>query len=83
MSDAGIKARESRARREYPETRAAFQRVRKAAVDRMFQTRPNEAEKREELYRLVHILDSVEADLMAAMGAGSEEIETYLKMLER
>jgi hypothetical protein len=34
--------------------------VRAAAVETMFATLPSEPEKREELYRLVHILDAVE-----------------------
>ena len=78
MSEA-LKVREKAARKEYPETRAAFGRVRAAAVERMFATMPSQPEKREELYRLVHILDEVERELLAAMGQGSEEIESYVE----
>jgi SprT-like family protein len=66
MSEA-LKAREKAARKEYPETKAAFGRVRAAAVEKMFATLPSQPEKREELYRLVHILDEVERELLAAM----------------
>ena len=82
MSEEKLKAREERARREYPETRAAFGRVREAATTRIFTTRPPEREKREELYRLVHILDEVERELLSAMGQGREEIEAYLEELK-
>jgi len=51
-----LKAREKAARKEYPETQAAFGRVRAAAVEMMFATLPSQPEKREELYRLVHII---------------------------
>lgn len=81
MTEAELKAREQRARREYPETHAAFARVREAATAKIFATRPPEREKREELYRLVHILDEVERELLSAMGRGQEEIEAYLKEL--
>ena len=80
MSEA-LKAREKAARKEYPETKAAFGRVRAAAVEKMFATLPSQPEKREELYRLVHILDEVERELLAAMGQGSEEIESYVEGL--
>ena len=81
MTEEKLKAREERARLEYPETRAAFARVREAATAKIFATRPGEREKREELYRLVHILDEVERELLSAMGQGREEIEAYLKEL--
>jgi len=51
-----LKAREKAARKEYPETQAAFGRVRAAAVEKMFATLPSQPEKREELYRLGHII---------------------------
>jgi acyl-CoA reductase-like NAD-dependent aldehyde dehydrogenase len=66
MSEA-LKIREKAAGKEYPQTQAAFGRVRAAAVEKMFATLPSQPEKREELYRLVHILDEVERELMAAM----------------
>jgi hypothetical protein len=81
MNEMELKAREQKARREYPETRAAFARVREAATAKIFATRPGEKDKREELYRLVHILDEVERELLSAMGQGREEIEVYLKEL--
>ncbi|MGH6827344.1 MAG: hypothetical protein ACREFW_00365, partial [Rhizomicrobium sp.] len=68
VNEVWLKARESRARREFPETRDAFRRVREAAVGRLFETRPAESDKREELYRLVHILNEVERELVGAMG---------------
>lgn len=77
-----LKAREKAAGKEYPETRAAFGRVRAAAVEKMFATLPSQPEKREELYRLVHILDEVERELMAAMGQGNEAIEAYVETLD-
>jgi hypothetical protein len=80
MSEA-LKAREKAARKEYPETKAAFDRVRAAAVEAMFTTLPSQPEKREELYRLVHILDAVERELLAAMGQGNDEIERYIEGL--
>ena len=81
MSEA-LKAREKAARKEYPETQAAFGRVRAAAVEKMFATLPSQPEKREELYRLVHILDEVERELMAAMGQGNDAIEAYVETLD-
>lgn len=81
MTEEELKKREERARLEYPQTHAAFARVRAAATARIFATRPGEKEKREELYRLVHILDEVERELLSAMGQGREEIEAYLKEL--
>jgi len=82
MTEEKLKAREQQARHEYPETHAAFARVREAATARIFATRPPEREKREELYRLVHILDEVEHELLSAMGQGREEIEAYLEELK-
>jgi len=80
MSEA-LKAREKAARKEYPETQAAFGRVRAAAVEKMFATLPSQPEKREELYRLVHILDEVERELLNAMGQGNDAIEAYVERL--
>ena len=80
MSEA-LKAREKAARKEYPETQAAFGRVRAAAVETMFATLPSQPEKREELYRLVHILDAVEHELLAAMGQGNDAIEADVETL--
>lgn len=77
-----LKAREKSARKEYPETQAAFGRVRAAAVEKMFATLPSQPEKREELYRLVHILDEVERELMAAMGQGNDAIDAYVETLD-
>ena len=77
-----LKAREKAARKEYPETQAAFGRVRAAAVEKMFATLPSQPEKREELYRLVHVLDEVERELMAAMGQGNDAIEAYVETLD-
>ena len=81
MTEEKLKAREQKARLEFPETHAAFARVREAATAKIFATRPGEREKREELYRLVHILDEVERELLSAMGQGREKIEAYLKEL--
>ena len=81
MTEQELEAREKRARQEYPQTHAAFARVREAATAKIFATRPGERDKREELYRLVHILDEVERELLSAMGQGREEIEAYLKEL--
>ena len=80
MSEA-LRAREKAAGKEYPETQAAFGRVRAAAVEKMFATMPSQPEKREELYRLVHILDEVERELLAAMGQGNDAIEAYVETL--
>lgn len=80
MSD--IKAREAAARREYPQTSAAFDRVREAAVKNLIASKPDEAAKREELYRLIHILDSVQAELASLCGQGSAEIEKYIESLK-
>lgn len=75
MSEA-LKARERAARREYPETKAAFDRVRAAAVESLFASPPGEAARREELYRTVQLLERVERELLTAMG--SEAIEDYV-----
>lgn len=77
MSDA-LKARETAARKEYPETKAAFDRVRAALAGKMFETQPGETAKREEFYRFVHVLDQVQSELLSAMGQGSQEIEAYI-----
>lgn len=77
----GLKARETAAKKEYPETQAAFARVRAAATEKVFATKPGEREKREEIYRLVSILDAVERELLSAMGRGNEEIESYIERL--
>ena len=60
---------------------AAFARVRAAATEKIFATKPGESEKREEIYRLVSILDAVERELLAAIGQGNEEIESYIERL--
>jgi hypothetical protein len=80
VSDA-LKAREKAAAKEYPETRAAFARVRAAATEKIFSTKPGEREKREEIYRLVVILDEVERELLSAIGQGNAEIESYIEGL--
>ena len=80
-TEEALRAREQKARQEFPQTQAAFARVREAATAKIFATRPAEREKREELYRLVHILDEVERELLSAMGQGRDEIEAYLKEL--
>lgn len=82
MTPEKLKAHEQAARREYPETKAAFDRVRAAAVANMFKTGPAETEKREELYRLVHILNQVEEELVFALGQGSDEIAKYIESLK-
>lgn len=76
-----LKAREQAARREYPQTSAAFDKVRENAVKKLLATLPSEAQKREELYRLVHILDTVQAELASLCGQGSAEIEKYIESL--
>ena len=76
-----LKAREKAAKKEYPETLAGFARVRAAATEKIFATKPNEKEKREEIYRLVYILGAVERELLTAMGQGNEEIESYIERL--
>lgn len=80
MSD--LKAREQAAQREYPQTSAAFDRVRETAVKNLLASKPDEAAKREELYRLIHILDSVQAELSSLCGQGSVEIEKYVESLK-
>lgn len=79
MTEGEIKAREQAARRELPQTSAAFDRVRARAVEKLVVSKPDESIKREELYRLVHILDSVQAELVSACGQGSEAIEAYIE----
>ena len=79
MSD--LKAREQAARREYPQTSEAFDKVRAVAVKNLLASKPDEAAKREELYRLIHILDSVQAELASFCGQGSAEIEKYIESL--
>lgn len=81
MTEAELKAREAKARREYPQTMAAFDRVRETAVKKLLATLPSEAQKREELYRLVHILDTVQRELLNLCGQGSVEIEKYIESL--
>ena len=76
-----LKARETHARREYPETKAAFTRVRNAMVERLFKTPTDAAAERERLYATVQILDAVEKALIAAMGQGSEAIDEFIKNL--
>lgn len=80
MSD--IKAREAAAQREYPQTRAAFDKVRATALEKLIASKPEEFAKREELYRLIHILDSVQAELASLCGQGSAEIEKYIESLK-
>jgi len=77
-----LKAREKAARKEYPETQAAFGRVRAAAVEKMFATLPSQREKREELYQPVHVLDEVERELMAAMEQGNDAIDAYVETVD-
>lgn len=81
MTEEELRAREQRARTEYPQTKAAFDRVRGAAMSKMFATKPGEHEKREELYRLVAILNSVEQELLAATGMGSDAIDAYVQSI--
>lgn len=78
---ADIKAREAAARREYPQTMAAFDRVREIAVKNLIASKPDEAAKREEQYRLIRILDSVQSELSSLCGQGSAEIEKYIESL--
>lgn len=82
MTD-NIKAREQAARREYPQTSAAFDKVRETAVKNLLASKPDEAAKREELYRLIHILDSVQAELHSICGQGSADIEKYVESLNQ
>jgi len=82
MTEAELKAREAKARSEYPLTAECFDKVRAAAVSKMLASKPNEAEKREEIYRLVHILDAVQAELLALVGQGSDEIAKYVESLK-
>lgn len=74
-----LKAREARTRREFPETQAAFTRVRAAMVARLFKTPTSAAAERETLYLSVQTLDAVEAAMTQAMGQGSDAIEEYAK----
>ena len=82
MTTADIKSREASARREYPQTMAAFDRVRATALEKLIASKPEESGKREELYRLIHILDSVQAELASLCGQGSVEIEKYIESLK-
>lgn len=77
-----IKTREAAARREYPQTSAAFDKVRATAVEKLIASKPDEGQKREELYRLIHILDSVQAELLSLCGQGSQDIEKYIESLK-
>ena len=79
---ADLKAREQAARREYPQTCAAFDKVREAAVKNMIASKPEEAVKREELYRLIHILDSVQAELASILANDTAAIEKYVESLK-
>lgn len=79
MNEDELRQRASAVKREFPETQAAFDRVRQAARDNLFKTKPNEVEKREEIYRLVNLLDAIQQELLDAMGQGSEAIEDYVK----
>jgi len=76
-----LKARETQARREYPETKAAFARVRDAMVQQLFRTPLGGQAERERLYSSVQILDAVEKALIDAMGQGSEAIDEFIKNL--
>ena len=82
MTPSELKAREQQARREYPQVSLAFDKVRARAVEKLIASKPEESGKREELYRLVHILDSVQAELLEVCGQGSEDIEKYIESLK-
>lgn len=79
LSPDDLKVREVRTRREFPETQAAFAKVRAAMVLRLFATKTNATEERERLYFSVQTLDAVEAAMTLAMGQGSDAIEEYAK----
>lgn len=59
----------------------AFDRVRNAAMENLFKTKANEPEKREELYRLVHVLNEVQTELLSVCGQGSDDIKKFIDSL--
>lgn len=81
MTPSEIRAREQAARREYPLAKACFDEARAAAIENLLNSKPTETEKREELYRLVQIIDKVSNGLLALCGQGSEEIQAYVDSL--
>ena len=66
-------------KREFPETDAAFGRVRQAMIERLVTSPVTAAEEREKLFLSVQVLDAVRKSLVDAIGLGSEAIEHYLR----
>jgi hypothetical protein len=85
MSDATRRqARAARARIELEETEAAFERMKANALKKWLASKPSDVETREELYRLVHVIDTVRAELNSLVTDGlMAEHEAELEKAKR
>ena len=70
QQDAEAAARGREAEREFAETRAAFERVRQAAVASLIATAPGQEAVRERLVVTCQILDAVQSALMDVVNSG-------------
>lgn len=73
-----LKKRELDARQEWPMVSEAFDRVRNAAMQNLFATKATEHEKREEIYRLVQLLNRVQTEMLSFCGQGSDDIQKFI-----
>lgn len=73
--------RAHQARKEYPETERAFERVKSAMAVKLFETPLSATAERERLYYSVQALVAVQKALMDAMGQGQDAIDDYIKSL--
>lgn len=71
MADDEIDKRNARmAANELRLTDAAFEKMKASAIQKWADSKPQEVEKREECYRLMHVIDLVRADLFEHIAAG-------------
>ena len=81
MTEEELRKRSIAVKREFPETEAAFDRIRSAMVSKLFLTPMGATDRREKLYYAVQTLDAVKAAMIEMMGVGSDDIEKYIEQI--
>jgi len=81
MTEEELRRRSIAVKREFPETEAAFDRIRSAMVSKLFLTPMGATDQREKLYYAVQTLDAVKAAMIEMMGVGSDDIEKYIEQI--
>ena len=81
MTDDKGRKRSQAARLEYPQTEAAFGKVRDALIARLLSTPLAASQEREKLYFAVQTLDAVKSALSEMMALSSDDIESYIDQI--